>query len=248
MLHSDTPIVITDDTITPIDTVDTVSTDTVDTVDTETAETVQSIIHAFDINHHDPLLFKTLINPKLTQSTAFKSLKSIIDDDSKTLTLATDCELSYNSDDRTYTIALIDNKSSICKRSFEPLDVDYDIDVNVPKIASHALTRGKYYLRSLALTANILRAVRPLTNERVFTVSIESTRTCDLVVPYTSSIQSIALSVSRLITSCDTTSLFIYNAIMNAFDQPTLDLDVLDCDIKLPALKRLKTCYHVATK
>jgi len=185
------------------------------------------------------------VNPKLSHALALRTIKTIIDDPSNTLTVCNDVELSYNSDDRTYTLALIDNSKSSCKRDLTPLDVDYDIDLDVDSVESHPMTRGKCYLRVLSLTANVLRSVRPLTTQRTFTISIESTRPHDLVIPYTSSLQSIALSVARMISPCDTTSLIIFNALMTAYAQPTLDLDALDCDLKLPTLSRLKTSFMI---
>ncbi len=238
MTLSDTvnnPLIVTDDTIKPIETVETV----------QPADTTPSTVHTFTISHHAPAHLASLVNPKLSHALALRTIKTIIDTPSNTLTLANDVELSFNADDKTYTLALIDNSKSSCKRDLTPLDVDYDIDVDVDAVESHAMTRGKCYLRVLALTANVLRSVRPLTTQRVFTVSIASTRPHDLVIPYTSSLQSIALSVSRMISPCDTTSLIIFNALMTAYAQPTLDLDVLECDLKLPTLSRLKTAYAI---
>ncbi len=243
------PSIVSDDSIAPINSDELVITsDDVSTDDTPSTDDKPSTpVHVFNIVNHDPLMMKTLVNAKLTNALAFRTLKHIIDDDSHTLTLSNDVELSYNTDDKTYTLALIDNKSSACKRDLVPLDVSYDIDINIARVQPHSLTRGKCYLRTLSLTANVLRAIRPLTNDRTFTIAIESTRNdVDLVIPYTSSLQSIALTVCNHLTSCDTTALFIFNALMTAFNQPTLDLSCLDVDVKLPTIKRLKTSYTIA--
>ena len=222
-------MIITDNTITPI-------TETVETANVETVETPKpkakkayTMIPASDYATMNSIITK--------KSASLKSLHEMISviyfDDTQSLDLK-GCSISRQNG--VYVIELDEYKGRTIDLN---LDSDLTMNLKVAKADHAKQLSGKYFLQALALTTAMLRAIRPLTDQRVFTVNVKGD--VDIKLSYQSRPENIALAIAKHLAKNDLETAVILNALLVSvgIDTP------VDVDDKI-ALKTIKNCLDYA--
>ena len=219
-------MIITDNTITPI-------TETPEVKTTETpkpkAKKAYTMIPASN--------YETM-NSIITRKTAtLKSLHEMISviyfDETQSLDLK-GCKISRQNG--VYVIEVDEYKG----RSIDlNLESDLTMNLKVAKAENAKQLSGKYFMQALALTTAMLRAIRPLTDQRVFTVNVKGD--VDVKISYQSRPEHIALAIAKHVAKNDLETAVVLNALLASvgIDTP------VDIEEKI-ALKTIKNCLDYA--
>jgi len=222
-------ITITDNTITPI--TENQNTEAVETVEVETIETPKPKTKKKAFTMITPSNYETMNTIITKKSATLKSLHEMISviyfDDTASLDLK-GCSIARKNG--VYTIELDEYKG---RKIDLNLESELTMNLKIAKTENAKQLSGKYYLQSIALTTAMLRAVRPLTDQRVFTLNVKGD--VDLKISYQSRPEHIALSIAKLIGQNDLEIAVIFNALCQSVGINT-DLD-LEEKVSLKTIK-----------
>ncbi len=218
-------MIITDNTITPI--TENTNTEAVETAEVKTVKTSKpKSKKAYTMI--TPSTYETMNSVITKKSATLKSLHQLISviyfDENETLDLKGSKISRKNG---VYVIALDEYKG----RSIDlNLESDLTMNLKVAKTENAKQLSGKYFLQALALTTAMLRAIRPLTDQREFTVNVKGE--CDIKISYQSRPEHIALQIASLIGKNDLEVAVVFNSLMNACE--------LDTRVQIEEEKNLK--------
>jgi len=217
-------ITITDNTITPI--TENQNTEAVETVEVAPVKT-KTKKKAFTMI--TPSNYETMNSIITKKSATLKSLHEMISviyfDETATLDLK-GCSIARKNG--VYTIELDEYKG---RKIDLNLESELTMNLKVAKTENAKQLSGKYYLQSIALTVAMLRAVRPLTDQRAFTMNVKGD--VDLKISYQSRPEHIALSIAKLIGKNDLEIAVVFNALCQSVG--------INTDLELEEKVSLKT-------
>jgi hypothetical protein len=208
-------MIITDNTINPI--TSTESTETATATETKT-QTKKAKAYTMIT----PSSYETF-NSIITKKTA--SLKSLHEkitpiyfDENEVLFLK---ESKISRKNGVYVIELDEYKGRTIDLNLES---DLTMNLKIAKTENAKELSGKYYLQALALTTAMLRAIRPLTEQRTFTVNVKGD--VDVKIGYQARPEHIALAIANHIGKNDLEIAVIFNALLASVGiETSLDLE-----------------------